>query len=400
MRNFSLALMLVIGVGFVANLRADAVGATSSETVFGVTGQIQVTWVHSTGQIKTTWSKSADVPPHGCVGVIMYNPGGTLNVLSGTTGAYSLVNDLTSYPSGTTSVTYWVGIYDGTSANVDSAHTTVNFTDDSPPKKVLVKYFNHETYTVKLRLFSQPSGASLGEITLAPNTGVISYVTLASSADTSATWQVVIAGITGNGPTYGIDAPTSETVINGGTLPGVVDTPSSPAPDPATQPTLTPPAGLPGASIQPSALPSDSPRPTVWAPTTGATSDADRLDKTTFKEGIGKLETALQSSIKDADLPTLPPVYSTETFAGNKTAVTTLAAKLPAVPTLPNPSSLGTQTTFVIPFAFRDASFPVTIDWGVGEAHMTIYRTMATWLLGLMFWVGSVRLLRQAVSPV
>lgn len=182
--------------------------------------------------------------------------------------------------------------WSGFGQNIDVASTV------GPAKKVLVAKFNSASYSVKYRVYGQPSGTLLGEYTAAPNTGVLTYVTLTGS-DAGATLTTQALNISRAGEVWS-DSPgvNSTEIADPNSLVGVPDTglPSLPAPSSSNPNNTPPPTGLPGVNTQPSQMPDGATKPTVWSAGTGATTTGNELDKNTFKEGVGKLETAIAKS--------------------------------------------------------------------------------------------------------
>lgn len=191
-------------------------------------------------------------------------------------------------------LSYWVGTtsFFGDTAN----YSFVVPAADAPDKKVLVSKFNNATYSVKYRVYSQPSGALIGEYVAPPNSGVSAYVTLAEG-DVGAQVSTQALGVSQSGEVWsdtpGFDGPE---VADPQSLAGVEDNGSLPSalPPSPTNPNNKPSGpGLPGSNQQPSQTPDGSPKPTVWTAPTPATTQGTTLDKDTFKQGVGKLEIAI-----------------------------------------------------------------------------------------------------------
>jgi hypothetical protein len=276
-----------------------------------------------------------------------------------------------------------------------------------PAQKVLVSKFNSNTYPIKIKVYGQPSGTFLGEYTLQPNTGVSAYVGL-PTGDTSATVTVTPMGVEKSGEVWS-DNPLGqgpEVADPLPLLPQPNDAPPTPPPAGPTNPNNTPlPPGLPGSNQQPSQIPDGQVKPTVWSPGTGqATTQGTALDQNTFKEGIGKLETAIGKIGTGTSTETVPgvtvdnlPSETEAESAADADAVVGILAKFPAAPVMP---SVGVANSLTIPFHFMDIESAITFDFEEMQDASSLYRQIMTWLVGLMFWLACLRTARQSVSPV
>lgn len=160
------------------------------------------------------------------------------------------------------------------------------------PKKVVVNYTNNQSYEVKIKMVNGENGAPIpgyeALVTVAPYSSMVPQTVTLPDGVNSVQVMVQITGVSLDGPVWQAAGPETVTEIPAGPpITGQTGT--------GTQVTAPEPKGLPGAFYDPSVQSPLSAQygPTVWSPPTAATAAADVLDKQTFKEGVGKVETAL-----------------------------------------------------------------------------------------------------------
>lgn len=263
-------------------------------------------------------------------------------------------------------------------------------------KKVRVSYFNSREFPVRLKLVDSANPSTvIAETLVAGGTGFIQTIALPLGVN-DATLLTFVEDFSRDGPSWVVDEGAVTQIGSGTNVPGV-ETDG----DPSTT-TVPEPPGLPGKVTPPSENPVSQPRPTVWfMGGSGAveTTDAERLDKATFREGVDKLEVAVKGlgfpdevgesnmSMPEVETPEgteLPevnapiaaqPTFFTDSFG----TATVVSATIPAV-------NLGGGVSW--------PSHNFSVDFSDYSTAVTLIRGVLSLLLVVGFFILCVRTAR------
>jgi len=167
-----------------------------------------------------------------------------------------------------------------------------------------------------------------------------------------------------------------------------------------------PAGGIPDASWEAysnrgpsSAAPSASTSSTsAWTASnvTTTTTDQERLDKATYREGVDKLERVLQG--KASEVPSAPTTPGTPAFTAPANP-NRLASKLPTAPTIAAPSAPVTAITVALEIPGITVA-PVTIDFDRPgfSGPVSIFRGIMLAVMSLIYLVLSIRTVRGAFA--
>lgn len=169
--------------------------------------------------------------------------------------------------------------------------------------------------------------------------------------------------------------------------------------DPINPTTVSPPPPTninPPENVPNNGKPKDKDKP-IWNPSTAATLDSERLDKATYREGVDKIVSALRETV-DLSLEDPPQAGDSAVLSGGpqKAQVTAVLAKLPAVPSLVHPGVVSSFSfNLNIPHV---GSKTFEVDLSDYQAGISIFRTICSGVLLLLFWLGVVTIIRGAFA--
>jgi len=168
---------------------------------------------------------------------------------------------------------------------------------------------------------------------------------------------------------------------------------------------VLPPGGIPDApheaysnrgpsSAAPTATTSST---SAWTSSnvTTTTTDQERLDKSTYREGVDKLERVLQG--KTSDVPAAPTATGTPVFTA-PTNPNRLVSKLPSVPSVTAPTPVTAITVSLQIPGITVA--PVTIDFDRPgfSGPVSIFRSIMLGVMTLIYLILSIRTVRGAFA--
>ena len=262
-------------------------------------------------------------------------------------------------------------------------------------KKVKISYFNSQDYPVNLKLVDSANpGTTVGSFTLGANAGIIQEVTLPLGVD-AVDLLVEVPGIELVGSSW--------MLVEGGvtTVPARNAIPATPPPTSPPTTTVPEPPGLPGPAGSPGTAPAVNPRPPVWTGTPTNTTDNERLDKATYREGVDKTIAAIDgkafpgytfSAPSDSDAKWQPSA------AVNATAL----GKLPQAPTLGGLTASHTLTVHLeIPkLTGGTINFSKTVDFSAPpySGPIAVFRGLILVLMTLIFFMATFWVVRGAFT--
>lgn len=282
---------------FFASFGAHLSGQTKTKSVGGTSATVTVTAVDGR-HVTYSWSKTYGGGQYeaGVKIVSVTDPGGISSNLNTV-----FANPLNGSGSGSATFNIPVGsrVYlHGWTGEAESNPGSWQYSDDpSGPevlpssKKVRVSYFNSQDYPVTVKLVGDPSGTVLASASVPPRSGFIQEVSL-PEGDENAVLFVEVAGVEWSDGNNWREAPGAVSSIKAATLPGSTDSPT-PTQDVPQPPRM--PEALPNNPLNPTPEPpKPRPRPPepIWKPDAEEAPevvDTERLDKTTFREGVNKI---------------------------------------------------------------------------------------------------------------